>query len=118
MLRYPEHVAQRSSNIIVYPSLPYVRTGFYEDKWCQCHWCWKWGMSLWPPVLPAGVLPLTDIDGLGYLCDACYDLAEPPWYPNARQRCAQSLEHVMPQSLRGSHAVLATLSAFLVWNDP
>jgi hypothetical protein len=62
----------------VYPTLPYVPSGFYEDKWCKCDWCSKWGMSLWPPVLPAGVLSLIDIDGLGYLCDACYDLAEPP----------------------------------------
>ena len=69
-------------------------------------------------LLPAGVLPLTDIDDLGYLCDACFDLAEPPWYPNARQRCAQSLEHVMPQSLRGNLEVLATMSAFVVRNDP
>ena len=74
-------------------------------------------MSLWLPVLPAGVLQL-NMQGRGYLCVTCYDLAEPPWYPNARQRCAQSLVHVMPQSIRGSHAVLAALSTFLVWNDP
>jgi len=104
-------------HMAVYPTLPYVPSGFYEDKWCKCDWCSKWGMSLWPPVLPAGVLSLIDIDGLGYLCDACYDLAEPPWYPNARQRCAQSLERVMPESLRGNPTVLATISAFVVWND-
>jgi hypothetical protein len=107
-----------SSHSAGYPSLPYVPPGFYEDSWLQCHWCCKWGMSLWPPVLPAGVLPLTDIDGLGYLCDACQDLDEPPLYPNAIQRCAQSLEHVMPQSLRGNTSVLATISALVVWNEP
>ena len=74
-------------------------------------------MSLNPPVLPTGVLSLIGVDGVGYLCDACYDLAEPPWYPNARQRCAQSLEHVMPQSLRGNAIVLATMSAFVAEND-
>ena len=71
-------------------------------------------MSLNPPVLPAGVLSLTDVDGVGYVCDTCF-----AWnaYPNARQRCAQSLDHVMPQSLRGNAIVLATMSAFVAEND-
>jgi len=74
-------------------------------------------MSLRPPVLPAGVLSLLDVDGVGQFCDTCFALDEPPWYPNARQRCAQSLGHVMPQSLRGNADVLATMSAFVVEND-
>ena len=106
-----------SSHSAGYPSSPYVHPDL-RDRWAQCHLCCKWGMSLWPPVLPAGVLPLTDIDGFGYLCDACQDLDEPPLYPNAIQRCAQSLEHVMPQSLRGNTSVLATISALVVWNEP
>ena len=75
-------------------------------------------MSLWPPVLPAGVLSLTNIDGVGYLCDACYELEEPPWMPNARQRCVLSLHNIMPQSLRGNYTVLANLAKFVVFNDP
>lgn len=74
-------------------------------------------MSLNPPVLPAGVLSLIDVDGVGFLCDTCFDLAGPPWYPNARQLCAQSLEPVMPQSIRGNANVLATMSAFVAEND-
>ena len=91
----------------------------YRNEWWQCHWCWKWGMSLCDEVLPYGVLPLWDVDGVGYLCDNCgFVLEEPPWYPNARQRCAQSLEHVMPQSLRGNAEVLKIMSAFVVDNEP
>ena len=127
------------SSVFRVPDLLYVPPDFYDDKWRRCHWCWKWGMCLWPhpltpahthdvevwpPVLPDGVLQLTRytpsgcIDCVGYLCDTCYDLEEPPWYPNARQRCAQSSEHIMPHSLRGNPTVLATISAFVVWNDP
>jgi|TARA_B100000787_G_scaffold166889_1_gene152765 hypothetical protein len=54
----------------------------------------------------------------GYLCDACRELAEPPWYPNARRRCAQSLKHVMPHQLRDHDAVLTTIAAFVLGNDP
>ena len=76
-------------------------------------------MSLCDEVLPVGVLALWDVDGVGYLCDKCnFVLKEPPWYPNARQRCAQSLEHVMPQSLRGKAEVLVIMSAFVVYNEP
>ena len=106
-----------SSHSAGYPSSPYVHPDL-RDRWAQCHWCCKWGMSLWPPVLPAGVLPLTDIDGLGYTCDVCYDWDELWGYPNAIQRCAQSLEHVMPRSLRDNTSVLATISAFVVWDEP
>jgi hypothetical protein len=106
-----------SSHSAGYPSSPYVHPDL-RHRWAQCHWCCKWGMSLWPPVLPAGVLPLTDIDGLGYTCDVCYDWDELWGYPNAIQRCAQSLEHVMPRSLRGNTSVLTTISALMVGDGP
>ena len=104
--------------MVTYPNPCYVSEGFYRNRWAQCHWCWKWGMSLWPPVLPTNVLPLWNVDGVGYLCDHCLALDEPPWQPNARQRCAQALRWIMPANLRGNAAVLAVMSTFMVWNDP
>ena len=104
--------------MVVFPGLPNVPTDLYDDKWIQCEWCWKWGMALWPPALPEDVLPLWDIDGLGYLCDNCFALEEPPWQPNARQRCAQALQWIMPENLKGSSVILATISTFIAQNDP
>jgi len=91
----------------------------FETKWRQCLWCWKRGMDVHDFMLPDGVIAVTYHDSRDcYLCDTCSDLEEPPWYPNARRRCAQSLKHIMPQSLRGNDEVLATMSAFVIGNDP
>ena len=107
-----------SGHSMTYPGSPNAPPGFYRDEWLHCHWCGKREMSLCPPVLPAAVLPLRCTDDLGYSCDACRYLGEPPLYPKAIQRCARSLEHIMPRSLRGNSVVLTTMSSFVVWNGP
>ena len=62
--------------------------GSYGDRWLQCAWCWAWGRCCHDDFLQ-GAWPLTDIDGIGVLCDFCFELEEPPWRPNNRQRCEQ-----------------------------
>ena len=70
-------------------------------------------------MLPDGVIVVTYHASRDcYLCHTCSDLEEPPWYPNARRRCEKSLKYIMPQSLRGHDAVMATMSAFVIANDP
>ena len=99
----------------------------FKDRWQQCLWCWKWGVEVfrygdgWNSdfILPDGIRSVTYHNSRTcYLCDTCSGLAEPPWYPNARRRCAQSLKHIMPQLLRGHDEVLAALSKFVIGNEP
>ena len=110
--RHEPDMDPRVMNQIIFEDL-------FKDKWQQCFWCWKWGMEVFGFLRPIGVGSMTYHDARDcYLCINCSDLAEPPWYPNARRRCAQSLKHIMPQSLRGNDEVLATMSAFVIGNDP
>ena len=93
--------------------------GVGNGAWRQCLWCWKRGMDVHDFMLPDGVIAVTYHDSRDcYLCDTCSDLEEPPWYPNARRRCEKSLKYIMPQSLRGHDAVMATMSVFVIGNDP
>ena len=52
--------------------------GSYGDRWLRCTWCEKWGKCLWD--LPPDITPLLDVDGIGVLCDPCYDRGHPPQY--------------------------------------
>ena len=68
-----------------------------------------------------GAEPLTDIDGVGLLCDRCYDLEEPPWYPNNRQRCSiwireMLFRHIMAN--RDLDGVAARVAVYLAENVP
>ena len=69
-----------------------------------------------------GADPLTDIDGVGLLCDRCFDLEEPPWWPNNRQRCAMWLHHtrLIPALLRNSlnEDAAVLMAAYLAANVP
>ena len=88
--------------------------GSYGDTWLQCTWCGWWGkcMSDMPDHLQ-----LTDIDSIPpmLLCNRCFDLEEPPWWPNNRQRCAASL----PLALPGTDRIIeiqSTIAKFVAEN--
>ena len=52
--------------------------GSYGDRWIRCSWCEKWGKTL--TDLPESVTPLISIDGIGELCEPCFDRCYPPHY--------------------------------------
>ena len=52
--------------------------GSHGDTWLLCEWCRKGGQCLID--LPADVTPLTDIDGIGVLCDHCCNRGWPPHF--------------------------------------
>ena len=43
--------------------------GSYGDAWLRCCDCWAWGKCLGHP--PPAVISLSDVDGVGLLCDGC-----------------------------------------------
>ena len=92
--------------------------GSYGDRWLQCAWCWAWGRCCHDDFLQ-GAWPLTDIDGIGVLCDFCFELEEPPWRPNNRQRCEQYMVfgRVLPLHVRIPE-VARILALFLASNEP
>ena len=51
--------------------------GSYGDEWLQCALCRRPGKCLLD--LPADVAQLIDVDGVGPLCNPCYDRG-PPHY--------------------------------------
>ena len=52
--------------------------GSYGNTWVRCSWCERWGKCTGNPLDPNDML--TDIDGIGVLCDPCYNLGYPPHY--------------------------------------
>ena len=40
------------------------------------------------------------MEGGRLLCGRCLDLEEPPWWPNNRQQCAESLEFALPSEVK------------------
>ena len=62
--------------------------GSYGARPLQCTWCGKWGKCLVRP-LPIGTPSLIDVDGIGVLCDPCFDRQHPPhydWFENMLKR--------------------------------
>ena len=107
-------------------------TGCYGDRWLQCTWCWKWGKTHlahfeeWEDEVSeedrpfvAIVVPLEDYDGCGLICPTCDLLAEPPWWPNNRWRCALALEcgHMLPMCVLNLGGVAKRVADFVVEND-
>jgi hypothetical protein len=68
-------------DIIHFVLLPTLM-GSYGDRWLECSWCEKWGKCLDNLYLPA--VSLTDIDGIGVLCDSCMLRTEPVHYDYLR----------------------------------
>ena len=64
--------------------------GSYGDIWLHCDWCWRWGKCVADEFLD-GADPLTDVDGVGLLCDRCLDLDPFPFdlgpYGNRDLQC-------------------------------
>ena len=49
--------------------------GSYGDRWLRCSWCEKWGKCQYNLYLPA--VSLIDVDGIGVLCDSCFERTPP-----------------------------------------
>ena len=92
--------------------------GSYGDTLLQCAWCWAWGRCCQDGLLHGAWL-LTDIDCLGVLCEFCFELEEPQWRPNNRQRCEQYMIHgrVLPPHVRIPEAA-RMLALCLASHDP
>ena len=88
--------------------------GSDDDAWLWCNRCWRWGKCLADEYLH-GAQSLTDIDGLGLLCETCMALSEPPWWPNSRQRCALWLDKM--RSLP-TEIPIDSIVVFLSSNEP
>ena len=71
------------------------------------------------PEYVNGAESLTDIDGVGVLCTHCFELSEPPWRPNNRQRCAKwfTSGNALPHALR-MQTVAKVVSEYLAGNVP
>ena len=67
---------------IIHFVLLHTLMGSYGDRWLQCSWCEKWGKCLDNLYLPA--VNLKDVDGIGVLCDSCYERTEPVHYDYLR----------------------------------
>ena len=94
--------------------------GSYGDRWLYCAWCWRWGKCLADELLN-GAEPLTDVDGVGTMCDRCLELEEPPWWPNNRQRYATYLQEfrLLPRALlRLGDTIIIELASFVAENTP
>ena len=99
---------------------PTAATGSYGDRWLYCAWCWRWGKCLADERLN-GAEPLTDVDGVGTMCDRCLELEEPPWWPNNRQRYATYLQEfrLLPRALlRLEATIIIKLASFVTENTP
>ena len=77
--------------------------------WCRCYWCWDWGWNL------------GDADGLGPLCDGCFDRLidrrGPPWHPTATERRKQELSLAFGR--RFPESVVEVMASFDVpWWEP
>ena len=101
-----------------------IKMGHY-DGWQRCTWCWKWGKTILFPSaedIAWGCVHLWDMDN-GYsgnllLCDRCFELDEPPWYPNASDRAANAMQLFLPRELSDTPGLLKHMSWFVVENDP
>ena len=71
----------QAASIIHFVLLPTLM-GSYGDRWLECSWCEKCGKCLDYLYLPA--VSLTDIDGIGVLCDSCILRTEPVHYDYLR----------------------------------
>ena len=52
--------------------------GEHGPHWMQCSYCAKWGKCT--DEEGPGIAPLTDVDGIGVLCDTCNWRTYPPHY--------------------------------------
>ena len=88
--------------------------GSYGDRWLRCTWCWRWGKCL-PDEYLNGADPLIDIDMVGVLCERCFALEEPPWWPNNRQRYVMKLRQMrllpLPLKDKGVDELIANFLA-------
>ena len=51
--------------------------GSYGDTWLKCTWCTRDGKCQTRRMCGDHIPSLLDIDGVGLLCDLCYDSAYP-----------------------------------------
>ena len=79
----PEHLINQILHLLAVSELmswlKFLPTmGSYGDAWLHCTWCRRSGKCLLD--MPEDVTPLTDIDGIGVLCDPCCHRGCPPHY--------------------------------------
>ena len=89
-----------------------------QGKWGSCDWCGWYGLFSCE-VIPEKYV-LLDCDFLamkGIICLRCFELGEPPWRPNNRDRCAADLDLSLGQVLNAV-SVLRTVAEFLAANEP
>ena len=89
-----------------------------HNVWYQCDWCGWYGYFT-SEVIPENNV-LLDCDFLamkGIICLRCFELGEPPWRPNNRDRCAAYLDLSLGQALKAV-SVLRTVAEFLAANEP
>ena len=94
--------------------------GSYGDEWLRCAWCWRWGKCLLDEFLD-GAEPLIDIDMVGTLCERCFELEEPPWRPNNRQRYARRIRALWLRRVLGNREVgevSLLIASYLAANEP
>ena len=87
-----------------------------EYEYDTCDWCGWWGYA--GPMVPAKY-ELTDCYRNGrnwVLCTRCYDLAEPPWRPNNRDRWHERLLQVF-RTTKLSTEVLRPFVEYFAEND-
>ena len=85
---------------VAHPAVLDHRTmGSYGYRWLQCSWCDRWGMCTPDDYRPYWVPGLTDVDGIGVLCDPCVNR----WWPPH----AEYLQRLLPVSRTSSELIAA-----------
>ena len=88
-----------------------------HDVWKNCDWCGWWGYFSCEVIPEKYVLLDCDFRHMnGIICLRCFELKEPPWRPNNRDRCAAHLDISLGQVL--NEVVLRTVAEFLAANEP
>ena len=85
---------------VAHPAVLDNRTmGSYEERLLECCWCRRLGMDSLTGHRPHWVPGLTDIDGIGVLCDPCLDR----WWPPH----AEYLQRLLPVTRTSSELIAA-----------
>ena len=95
----------------------YLFRNYPEYHQDYCDWCGWWGYFDCEEVPAKYKLIDCDRNGLdGVLCTRCYDLAEPPWRPNNRDRWHEWLLQVF-RTTELNTDVQRTIAEYLAQND-
>ena len=90
-----------------------------QDDWYQCDWC-GWNGYFSCEVIPEKyvLLDLHFRHMNGIICLRCFELGEPPWRRNNRDRCAAYLDLYLGLGQFLNENVLRTVAEFLAANEP